>query len=191
MPIENKSEFERELAYHTAPAMLGVKPANLLALEGSEKTLHKNAENFNKRAAAKGLKIKELSRVKGRTLMLLYNERLLEKQLCLSDVKTMFCRFGYKGCCSTCEYLERLARRIGAKGDFPHEIGLFLGYPTEDVKGFIENKGENYLCCGYWKVYSDEEGAKKMFRRFNNCRSYIVSRLDKGDDIYKALRIPQ
>ena len=35
---------------------------------------------------------------------------------------------------------------------FPHELGLLLGYPVEDVLGFIRNEGRNYLYCGYWKV---------------------------------------
>lgn len=25
---------------------------------------------------------------------------------------------------------------------FPHEMGVLLGYPTEDVLGFIENQGK-------------------------------------------------
>ena len=46
--------------------------------------------------------------------------------------------------------LRSLNRRFVPKGvciiplrlseEFPHEIGLFLDYPLEDVKGFIENR---------------------------------------------------
>ncbi len=32
---------------------------------------------------------------------------------------------------------------------FPHEMGLLLGYPVEDVVGFMENNGKNYLYSGY------------------------------------------
>ena len=39
--------------------------------------------------------------------------------------------------------------------EFPHEMGLLLGYPVEDVKGFIRNGGENCLYIGYWKVNLD------------------------------------
>lgn len=45
------------------------------------------------------------------------------------------------------QLLERLSGRISASEDFPHEIGLFLGYPVDDVTGFIQNKGRNYLLC--------------------------------------------
>lgn len=39
--------------------------------------------------------------------------------------------------------------------DFPHEMGILLGYPVEDVEGFIINNGKNELYTGYWKVYDN------------------------------------
>ena len=181
-------EFERELAIHTAPAMLGAKPANLLTVEGASSVISSNVERFNERAAAKGLHIKELKRLDGRTLLLLYNERLLNKRLCEDEVRRMFCGFGYGNCKNCPQYLERLSRRLEGE-NFPHEVGLFLGYPVEDIKGFIDNKGRNFLLCGYWKVYSDADGARKTFNRYNNCIKYMVNCLDSGKDIYSALRI--
>ena len=49
--------------------------------------------------------------------------------------------------------LNQLADRLCCEGEFPHEIGVFLGYPLADVIGFIENRGKNFTACGYWKVY--------------------------------------
>ena len=37
---------------------------------------------------------------------------------------------------------------------FPHEMGVLLGYPVEDVRGFMEQNGQNALYQGYWKVYA-------------------------------------
>ena len=68
--------------------------------------------------------------------------------------------------------LAHLARRIMEKGgEFPHEIGLFLGYPLGDVKGFIKHRGQNCKCTGCWKVYCDEREARRQFCRFEKCRS--------------------
>ena len=187
--MSGTKKFERELALHTAPAMLGVKPANLLTIEGDSRNVSLNIDRFNKKVAQKGLHIKELRRVGSRTLMLLYNERLLNKQLCDEEVRKMFRSFGYGGCHDCPQYLERLCERMAESSDFPHEIGLFLGYPVADIKGFIANKGRNCLLCGYWKVYCDAEGARKTFDRYNNCTKYMVECLDKGKDIYSALRI--
>ena len=75
---------------------------------------------------------------------------------------------GYDGgSCGRC--VATLIRRFRQGADFPHEIGLFLSYPPEDVRGFVENHACNYKCAGLWKVYSDEARARRIFTRFKRC----------------------
>ena len=52
---------------------------------------------------------------------------------------------------------------------FPHEIGLFLGFPVEDVKAFIEKDGHDCLTCGFWKVYCNKSQALETFRQYKIC----------------------
>ena len=65
--------------------------------------------------------------------------------------------------------LAQLSRRLCCEEDFPHEIGVFLGYPLADVIGFIQNRGKNFTACGYWKVYTDPSAAQKAFDRYKKC----------------------
>ena len=65
--------------------------------------------------------------------------------------------------------LTELISRIRGNDKFPHEIGLFLGYPAVDVKGFIENKAANYEISGLWKVYGDRDEAERTFARYRKC----------------------
>ncbi|MBR3771393.1 MAG: DUF3793 family protein [Clostridium sp.] len=68
-------------------------------------------------------------------------------------------------------YLKKRIMEYHFEGkEFPHEIGIFLGYPIWDVEGFIEHKGQNYKFCGYWKVYQDVEGAKLKFKEYDRIR---------------------
>ncbi|MBR1739163.1 MAG: DUF3793 family protein [Ruminococcus sp.] len=187
---ESFARFERELALHTSPAMLGAKPANLITLR-EDGFVSENISRFNSRAKEKRLSLRELCRRDGRVLVMLCNDRLLEKQLCDSEVSGMFKRFGYGSCCGLCDYIARLSGRISGCGDFPHEIGLFLGYPTGDVKAFIEHKGRDCKLCGVWKVYTDVDSARRTFRRYDNCRRYVLSMLDRGQDIFTVLRLGQ
>ncbi len=53
---------------------------------------------------------------------------------------------------------------------FPHEMGLLLGYPPEDVKGFIRNQGKNYLYSGYWKVYDRPHEKIRLFKKYEHSR---------------------
>lgn len=181
--------FEKNLACFTAPSLLGIKCANLVSLNKNDYNLHAQLERFNKKAFSKGLKLKILCMCKERALVLHYNTYLLELQLSGSKQNEILKKFGYIENSSIDSKLNRLAERIQKESQFPHEIGIFLGYPIEDVVGFMENKGENYKLCGYWKVYGDIEQAKRTFINYDKCRNFLCNKLNQGCDIYQALNI--
>ena len=80
--------------------------------------------------------------------------------------------------------LRCLAGRLG-EGGFPHEIGLFLGYPLQDVLGFIENRGQGSKLVGTWKVYGDEEAARRTFARYKKCTAVYSRCLKEGTPLEK------
>ncbi len=55
------------------------------------------------------------------------------------------------------------------EAEFPHEIGLVLGYPPADVAGFIEHKGAGFVACGGWKAYANPESALQTFQQNRLC----------------------
>ena len=67
--------------------------------------------------------------------------------------------------------LDHLDKRM-EETDFPHEIGIFLGYPLSDVLGFINN--ETCCCMGAWKVYSPKKAEyfKSLFKLFDHVDVY-------------------
>ena len=78
------------------------------------------------------------------------------------------------------ETLCILRKRIIRGAEFPHEIGLFLSYPPEDVRGFIENRAQNFKRAGLWKVYGDEARAEALFRKFKKCTQIYCERWQSG-----------
>ena len=66
---------------------------------------------------------------------------------------------------------------------FPHEIGLFLGYPPKDVKGFIEEGPRCAKCTGCWQVYGDEEKALKTFERYRKCTEVYCAQVSCGKSL--------
>lgn len=63
---------------------------------------------------------------------------------------------------------------------FPHEMGFFLGYPYEDVLGFIEHEGRDYLAVGPWKVYAHLDRALQTFTRYRRCTETLTARYRSG-----------
>ena len=95
------------------------------------------------------------------------------------NVLTFLSKYGYET--DQVDYcIERLTSRISSQIDFPHEIGLFLSYPLDDVKGFIKHKGQNCRCVGCWKVYCNECEARKIFAKFDKYKNVYCDLFCRG-----------
>ena len=129
---------------------------------------------------------RRLSCTDGRCLVLFYRPEELEKYLMEPGVYELIQKYGYTDM-QVERVLAHLSDRIrgfNRKGmGFPHEIGVFLGYPLDDVKGFIENAGKKYLMIGYWKVYSDLAGARTAFMEYDRAKDCAVNEFLTGKSI--------
>lgn len=76
--------------------------------------------------------------------------------------------------------VAQLVARLRAAGEFPHEIGLFLGYPPEDVEGFIAHRDDGCKYVGTWRVYGDEVSARKKFADYRMCTISYERQFSRG-----------
>ena len=175
--------FEQALVEHGALTLAGLKPASLFRF------LSRDALDFIRQFLAcrellerRGLTLTILKgcRRTGEYLLYLYRRRHLEGLLAERDCRRFLRDMGYAPWRSARECLRQLAARLCLAADFPHEIGVFLGYPLEDVKGFISNGGRNYTLCGCWKCYGDPEAARRRFARYRQCAALYRSRFAQG-----------
>ena len=123
---------------------------------------------------------------------LLFRKNPLEAYLKQQEVEAMLAEAGYAelslgNILST--FQKRYAHYMSAGGRFPHEMGLLLGYPAEDVKGFVENEEKNFLYSGYWKVYADVEEKRRLFQKFENAKETVIQLLSYGVGIQDILDI--
>ena len=112
-------------------------------------------------------------------LVYVYRPRMLEERLQQTDIRAFLSEMGYTAFDPEAA-LETLSRAVRAGTDFPHEIGVFLGYPLEDVIGFIRNKGQCFCCLGCWKAYSNEAQARRVFALYEKCRNVYLSCYRRG-----------
>ena len=120
--------------------------------------------------------------------MLFYRAAALDTVLRLPEAQRLLEQYGYPASEPTDQMLLRLRRRMTDGTGFPHEIGLFLGYPPHDVRGFIENRGRGFLCCGPWKVYENADAARALFRRYADCTAEFCTRLAHGVPMAELLK---
>ena len=179
MSVNENRRFEMALAYHAAPTLMGEKCGSLLSLSEEEFDIAGNAELFLGQMGGRGLRMRIIPKEFGRSLVYVYSEKLLEKRLRCKAVRRFLTGCGYPADAGTEQLLDRLCERLRADS-FPHEIGIFLDYPLEDVEGFIRNCGQGCKLCGMWKVYGDVERAKRTFERYRCCRAELCGQLEKG-----------
>ena len=161
--------LEKYLIRHCSPTLASIKTANLFsACFESKRQMKEQINSWNMRLRDKGISLTILRQREKRVLVYVYRRSKLRKELKQPAVAEFLKEYGYAGM-SMEKAVQRLRERLYECDSFPHEIGVFLGYPLRDVIGFIENGGDNCKCANCWKVYSDENEAKKTFAKYKKC----------------------
>ncbi len=177
--------LDRKLIEHCSPTLAGIKTANLFTVKfDCEKRLHTAVNNMNLCLESKGISVKILRQKEATALIYVYRARMLKVDFKDKVAEDILKRYGYENL-TVEESINRLSDRLGTFGDFPHEIGLFLGYPPPDVEGFICNKGKNCNLCGYWKVYGDTDKALTEFAKYDKCKMIYKKLWSEGRDILR------
>ena len=170
-----------------SPTLASLKSGSLFNCRhnNEQASISECVSEWNTEFSGRGIRMCILRMTDHSALIYVYRETSLSRSLSDPEVKSFLEGYGYEvfSCCNGCgdsecnecsidRCLEHLSRRISRSGgEFPHEIGVFLDYPLDDVRGFIENNGRNCKAVGMWKVYGDEASARKRFARFTKCTS--------------------
>ena len=183
--------FEAVLVRQCALTLSGMKPGSLFSFSHpSMAELRIQVDQWNHRLCPLGLAARILLERPGvgTALIYVFRPRQLERMLPLHNIRRFLEQYGYHWG-DTNLLLDQLSLRMQTQTQFPHEIGVFLGYPLRDVIGFIEHRGENFTCCGLWKSYGDPQAMEKCFTYCRACIDRCVLRYQQGTPI-EALAAP-
>ena len=166
-----------------APTLAGIKTGSMFSCSyDSREEMAEDLRGLNRTLSRRGMCILPLRYHNGKALLYLFRPASLRADMQNQAAREILDQAGYTGMRYQ-QCIRRLIRRLGEGEEFPHEIGLFLSYPPEDVKGFIENRAQNYKFIGYWKVYGDEEKARKTFERYRKCTDSYCRSLKAGGNL--------
>lgn len=171
------------LIRHCSPTLAGMKTGNLFTCAYTDASELRDAiRRWNKRLGKKGLRILPLRCQENRALVYVYRPARLSKDLQNGTACRLLRARGY-GMETPQSCVIQLIKRLHTYEEFPHEIGLFLGYPPEDVRGFIEHNADDCKCVGCWKVYGDADAAQKLFAKYKKCTDIYCTQFAKGKSI--------
>lgn len=178
------TKFERHLIEQCAPTLAGIKVGNLFSCKTEPgDDIDDVIRGWNHCFMSKGVQVQLIKETAAGALVYVFRPAMLSKLLARRDVACFLDGYGFSGCQSLESYIERLGSHICAANCFPHEIGIFLGYPLQDVQGFIQNKGKDFSLCGFWKVYSEPQRAEKLFAQYRKCFGVYKTLFENGRSI--------
>ena len=176
---------EEVIIKYCSPTLAGIKTGSLFSCSyNSKNEVCEFLRKLNLSLGSKGVRFMPLRFKNKKALIYAYRPSRLLPEVQVKEADELLSQRGY--CTQNCgKCLARLIKRLGESEEFPHEIGLFLGYPVDDVKGFIENKACGAKCVGYWKVYGDEKKAQKLFEQYRKCTGIYKQQWCAGKPLAK------
>lgn len=183
---KHRKELLRFLLLKTAAVRSGVKPGELLRVQHCYKS--RNSEGFNfclyRADILETLKLNYLElRVEPESsLILFYHHETMTKTL--SDTKnlSLLSTLGYPAGCDMDDLLAFLRERFAVE-KIPHEVGVFIGYPLKDVKGFMEKLPRTPVHRGDWTVFGDAAESLEKMSLYRKAEEFAGKILDVCEDL--------
>lgn len=177
-------KLDYQIALQCAPLLTGIKVSNLLIVP------HSKQRAVTARFQKTALSCCPLCVTDEKATFLLYHKEKLLQYLEDDASREILRLTGYLS-----YDLEEILRELSARycdyikyrQVFPHEIGVFLGYPVEDVLGFINNQGRNYLYIGYWKVYGNLTEAMHLFEKYRQAKQLVIRMISQGVNVHHII----
>ena len=171
-----------------APTIRGLKAACLINFrrgksEDMRSSWKNNADKWLDDLGVEWLLLNEHAQDNNNALVLIFRRELLARALRCCKACNILKAQGYPVHnninLNLDECLKCLCEKFSSGIKCPHEVGLFLDYPPDDVKCFMENKpSKNQSCSGcYWKVYSNVRKARRTFRKFRQAEYDAARRI--------------
>lgn len=216
----SRCEFEAAMVRHCAPTLAGVKPAGMFTFPGAfahacdvcahpddacdgeigraRAALRAVVDACSKDTGPFGVMVSILAWRPFGAIVYVWRPRMLARELTDARTRRELAHLGYRwqdgpqdgsgeevAHHAVAHLMVRFTRRR-----VPHEVGFFLGYPYEDVMGFVEHGGADYICCGCWKVYANARGALRSFSRYRRCTRRCERLHQRGASLRALATLP-
>ena len=180
------------LALEAAEVIAGIKPGNLVSVGGRPQRCGRNLAALWRHHGSglleeSGLAAEIVAEQEGTLLLYIYRPEALERLLARKSVKVILEKTGYVWPVETDGLFDQLRERMKG-GIFPHEIGIFLGYPLKDVVAFMGLVSIPFACQGPWKIYGNPLESLDLAFRFRECRCRMANRLASCVTPFDCLR---
>ena len=175
--------FKFKLIYHLAATMTGIKPITFMRFKQPQPALKECAscarqwleirKHFQGQQA---LGMRLLDRNQRGESLLFYHQEACRRLLSLPRIKAFLKELGH--CDETISNPERFIdyclKEYRQKSSLPVEMGLFMGIPLKDVKGYIKADKQGYIMTAGWQIYGRLHPSLPLANLYRRLRQYAV-----------------
>ena len=147
--------------------IVGVKPACLISV-GSKECIKLCGTHF---AATGSVRCAIVKKAQGRKQLFIYHCECIKAVLDNPENRRYLYALGYPEAGEVDQYVQVLIRKIRS-AQFPHEIGIFFGYPLKDVCGFMGAEIPYRKTMG-WRMYGDTRASEKIYNQYRHARQSV------------------
>lgn len=187
MASDDKKNNFLEILVRLGPIIWGVKPAEILNIKLGH-DLEKCKKCFKNYSKVEFIEIKKLEKYP-RMQVLFYHKLLLQKTLCKKVNLDFLIKLGYPSKPKINIYINILKEKLRSK-EFPHEIGVFLGYPLKDVLGFMGECPLELVAIEGWRYYGSKKLSELQYKKVRKAREdfrLFLRGLDHPEEFYNYL----
>jgi len=185
------------LMMESSEVLGGVKPANLVSLVNRTRPCGRNLyqlwQSHHNQLSTRlaNIRFKVLQTRERALLLFCYNPNQLEAHLAHAGIRVLLKKSGYDTTLPSGSLLTELCTRFKSSGVFPHEIGLFIGYPAKDVAAFMGLAKLPFACQGPWKIYGNPLQSLGLADQHRGCRQRMAAILATGAHTALELNNPE
>lgn len=172
--LDDLSYLNYYLKYQLAPVIMGVKPSVTLNIGKRQGQMVSKAKIL-KIVDELGLKGMVLRETKNGYIILIYRWEHLSHILNHPKAKEVLESLGYP-----LDRVYGMMAHLRKRYDFCHcppELGIFLGFPIEDVTDYMCGTSKACLLCGYWQVYNNVDEAEQTFKKYDAAKAHMLTYL--------------
>jgi len=179
------------IALETAEVLAGAKPSALISIPDRPHACGRNLyrlwrEHGRAVMGRTRLCAREIGKGTGFIQLFFYISDDFSRYLERHDVTALLKRAGYQGPFTKDHALGQLEERLKS-GTFPHEIGIFLGYPPKDVAAFMGWIKLPFTCQGPWKMFGNPRASLGLAETFRICRQRMAKRLTSAQSALECI----
>ncbi len=175
---DDQTFIKKTILYHGALINHGLKPAVFISFKQNNYNMLRAWATYSKEVLhEQQLSSCLINHDMDRFSVLVFNREALINTLNIKKTRQWLVEYAAYAANATLKQDLACLKERFALYPCPDELGVFLGYPIEDVVSYVQHQGKNFAYCGYWKVYHNLDQCIERFQEYDRVRIATAEKL--------------